>query len=536
VDKNRLIYGDNLEVLREFPSGIVDLVYLDPPFGSEADYNLLFADQEGGKDHAQIEAFEDTWHWSHETDALYDGLLSGEVPAKVGDAIQAMRSLIGTGDLLAYLVMMTPRLVELHRTLTPTGTLYLHCDPTASHYLKIILDAIFGPKHFLNEVVWQRTSAHNRTTRYGPVHDVILVYVKGDTWTWNPQHMPYDQEYIDSFYRHVEEGTGRRYRLSDLTSNKPGNKNLFRGEPPPGNRYWGYGIDTLERFAEEGRIIYSKKGYPQYKRYLDEMPGKLLQDVWTDIGPLSTRSREKLGYQTQKPLALLERIIKASSNPGDVLLDPFAGCGTTIDGAERLGGRRWIGIDVSYLAIDLITKRLRDSHGDEVMDQVEVKGIPHDVPGAQRLMDDNPFDFERWAVSLVDGQPNEKQRGDDGIDGTIRIPLDGKKTGRVIVSVKGGRQLTRGMVQELAGAVDESGAPMGVLITLHPPTRGMKEAAEKGGTYRWPVNGQTFPKLQIITIEELLIDKKRPAMPIAYLPYIKAQRLVDTGAQQDSLL
>jgi DNA modification methylase len=521
---NRLYYGDNLDVLRNrsyFADESVDLIYLDPPFNSNRSYNVLFKSKSGNEAQAQIEAFDDTWTWSQQSEATYTELVNGGAPLKVADALEAMRRLLGDNDVLAYLVMMTARLQELHRVLKPTGSLYLHCDPTASHYLKILLDAVFGPEQFVNEIVWKRTSAHNRLVRYGPVHDVILFYGKSNSWHWTPQHVPYDPAYVDHFYRHVEPDTGRRYMLDNLTSNRPGGRYVWKGQPPPGSRYWGYSKETMERFDAEGRLVASKKGGLRYKRYLDEMPGQLLQDVWTDVSPISSRSGERLGYPTQKPLSLLERIIQASSGEGEVVLDPFCGCGTTIDAAQKLG-RRWIGIDITYLAIDLIDKRLRHTYGDGIAGTYRVHGIPQDEDGARALFAANPFDFERWAVSQVDGQPNQKQVGDKGVDGIVRFPLNQTETGRVIVSVKGGKTVNPSMLRDLIGTVNTQRAQMGILIAMESPTRGVLDAVNRSGSYEHPLTGTTYPKIQVLTVAELL-DGKRPKMPTAILPYVKAK-------------
>jgi DNA modification methylase len=523
---NTLFYGDNLDVLRRNVStASVDLVYLDPPFNSNRNYNVIFARKASSSDTAQIQAFGDTWRWTQVTEEQYVDLVNGGVPNAVADALRAMHTLLGENDALAYLVNMTPRLVELHRVLKATGSLYLHCDPTMSHYLKVLLDSIFGAEHFVNEIIWQRTSAHNRTVRYGPVHDVILMYAKGERWTWNPQHTPYDQGYIDANYGNIDPQTGRRYSTADLTSNNPGSSHEWKGKPPPGHRYWGVSLATMERLEAEGRLYYTRTGIPRLKNYLDDMPGQLLQDVWTDVAPISSNAAERLGYPTQKPVALLERIIRASSNPGDLVLDPFCGCGTTVDAAERLG-RRWIGIDITYIAVGLIQARLKDTYGDGIAKTYTVEGIPRDLPGAQALFNASPFDFERWAVTLADGTPNEKQVGDRGIDGVIRFLNDAKgkaEGGRVLVSVKGGKNINPAMVRDLVGTVESQKAEMGVVITMVPPTPGMVEAANHSGTYTWPVNSQTFPKVQIITVPELL-NFKRPKMPPPLRPYISATR------------
>jgi DNA modification methylase len=557
---NYLYYGDNLEVLRdEIPNEYVDLVYLDPPFNSNRSYNVLFQQKSGGDAQAQIEAFDDTWTWSHEAEQQYLDLVSGGAPAKVADAIEAMRKLVGDNDVLAYLVMMTPRLVELHRALKPTGSLYLHCDPTASHYLKIVLDAVFGPTHFRNEVIWKRTGSHNSAKRWGPVHDVLLFYSKSDHYTWNPQYQPYDPAYLEAKFTRSDE----RGRYQDVSLTGPGTRTgdsgqAWRGiDPTATGRHWQpptmlydlyrmltgeelgqYSLlERLDKADEAGLIHWPKKtgGTPRFKQYAHISPGQLAHDVITDVGALNSQAAERLGYPTQKPVALLERIIKASSNEGDVVLDPFCGCGTTIDAAEKLG-RKWVGIDITYLAVDLITKRLRDTHGDEVMGNVEVRGIPRDVPGARALFERSPFDFERWAVSLVNGQPNMKQVGDKGADGVIRFPLDGtgKNIGKVLVSVKGGKAPGPTAVRDLAGTVEAQRGQMGLLVTLEAPTRGMQDAAQHAGTYPWPWNGTVYPKVQIITVPELLAGDVAN-LPPSLLPYVAAKRQLRPAAEQGGL-
>lgn len=538
---NFLYYGDNLDVLREsIQTESVDLVYLDPPFNSNRSYNVLFQQRSGGDSQAQIEAFDDTWTWSHEAEQQYHELVHGGAPAKVADAIEAMRKLVGDNDVLAYLVMMTPRLVELHRALRPTGSLYLHCDSTASHYLKVMLDAIFGPTRFGSEIIWKRTSAHSDSKQGralpGRIHDVILLYTKSDKWTWNPIYTPYEPSYVESKYPHVEPETGRRYGTWDMTGPGGAAKGNPEYEVLGVTRHWRYSRERMKQFLEDGRVEQRKAGnVPRLKRYLDEAPGVPLQDTWMDISPLNSQAAERLGYPTQKPLALMERIIKASTNEGDVILDPFCGCGTTVDAAEKLG-RKWIGIDVTYLAVDLITKRLRDTHGDEVMENVDVLGIPRDLSGAEALFQRSPFEFERWAVSLVNGQSNLKQVGDKGVDGVVRFPLDGtgKNIGKILVSVKGGKAPGPTAVRDLAGTVDAQRAQMGILITLAEPTRGMTDAAQHAGRYEWPWNQQTYPKVQIITVAELL-GGKTPDAPPSILPYVEAKRQLKPTAEQSGL-
>jgi len=328
--RNELIWGDNKFVmgslLHDF-AGQFNLVYIDPPFDTGADFSVRVevGDRELVKEPSVLEehAYRDTWG------AGYD----------------------------SYLSMLFTRLSLIHDLLADNGALYLHLGPNVSHAAKSICDEIFGVAAFRNEIVWRRTSAHSRLRRYGPVHDVILYYVKGDEPVWNPQYIPYDEEYINNFYYRIEEGTGRRYRLSDLTAARPGGRYPWHGKPPPGNRYWGYSEERMNEFEREGRLVYSKNGIPSYKRYLDEMPGQLIQDVWTDIAPLASQSGERAGYDTQKPEALLSRIVTASSNEGDLVGDFFCGSGTTAVVAEKLN-RRWVACDLGRFAIHTTRKRL----------------------------------------------------------------------------------------------------------------------------------------------------------------------------------
>lgn len=522
--KDALYYGDNLEVLREHVGpGTVDLVYLDPPFNSNRNYNVIFARRaHKAADAAQIQAFEDTWHWTPETDAQYHDAVAGGAPMAVADALHAMHSLLGENDAMAYLVNMAPRLVELHRVLKPTGSIYLHCDPTMSHYLKVLMDSVFGPERFRGEITWKRTTTHSDAKRWSPVADNLLYYTKGPNPTWHPQHGPHDDAYLEDKYRFVDPD-GRRYQLDNMTSPNPRPNMMYEwkghASPPAG---WRYSKETMAKLDAEGRIWYpdSKDKRPRLKRYLDEMPGVLPGNIWTDISPINSRAAERLGYPTQKPLALLERIIAASSNEGDLVLDPFCGCGTTVDAAARLK-RRWIGIDITYLAVDLIIKRLQHTFGDDFTKTFDVLGIPRDDEGAKALFVHSPTEFERWAVSLVNGTPRG-QAGDKGVDGVVRFFTDAKNaTGRVIVSVKGGDTVGPQFVRDLLGTIETQKAELGLLITRVPATRGMVDAADHAGTYTWPVNGEKFSRIQLVTVGDLL-GGKRPKLPPALTPYIQA--------------
>ncbi|MBE0479289.1 site-specific DNA-methyltransferase, partial [Candidatus Aerophobetes bacterium] len=341
---NYLYYGDNLDILRRYVKDeSIDLVYLDPPFNSKATYNVLFKEKNGSGSGAQIKAFEDTWQWDITAEETWTELVEKSQNRKLADLMVAMRKFLGTNDMMAYLVMMAIRLQELHRVLKPTGSIYLHCDPTASHYLKLVMDAVFEGKNYRNEIIWKRTDAKgNVQKKYGWIHDRLLFYTKTDEWLWNQQYAPYDNQYIEMFYNKIDK-EGRRYQATDLTAPMSrasrGQVYSWKGYTPPPSRCFVYNKEKMEQLDKAGRIEYTKKGCPRLIRYLDEMKGNKCPDIWVDIK--IAQSTERMGYPTQKPEALLERIIKASSNEGDVVLDPFCGCGTTIAVAERLK-RKWI--------------------------------------------------------------------------------------------------------------------------------------------------------------------------------------------------
>jgi site-specific DNA-methyltransferase (adenine-specific) len=536
-EKNKLYFGDNLKILRDYvEDASVDLIYLDPPFNSQATYNVLFKEKSGEESAAQIMAFEDTWGWGLEPEAVYKQIVTNG-PRKLADLMQALLAFLGRNDMMAYLVMMAIRLVELHRVLKPTGSIYLHCDPTASHYLKLTLDSIFSPWNFLNEIIWKRTSAHSSAKRYGPVHDVVLFYSKADRFIWNAQYSPHDESYIATHYRSKDE-SGRPYTLSDLTAagKREGSsgKSWRRFSPASKGNHWKFTIENLERLDAEGRIYWpSGGGWPRYRRYLDEVKGVPMQDVWTDLDPINAKASERLGYPTQKPEAILERIIKTSSNEGDVVLDPFCGCGTAIAVAERLK-RRWIGIDITYLAINLVQRRLRDTfHND--LSPYEIIGAPTDVQGAEALKEISPHQFEWWAVDLVNARPakNHKKGADTGIDGYINFFDD--KSGQakqVIVQVKSG-YVGVSHVRDLKGVIEREKAAIGALITLREPTKPMLTEAAATGFYEPKDLPGRYPRLQILTIAELLAGKKLEYPSHRVETFAKAER--KTKAEQEGL-
>jgi DNA modification methylase len=511
---NFLYYGDNLDVLRRYvDTESVDLVYLDPPFNSNANYNVLFAERDGTQAASQIKVFEDTWRWDRSAAQAFEEVVeAGE--ERVSKAMQAFRTFLGESDMLAYLAMMAPRLVELRRALKPTGSLYLHCDPTASHYLKMLLDAVFGPQQFLNEIIWKRTTAHSSAKRFAPVHDVILLYARGRTPTWNSPREEYDEEYLNRYYKY-DDGDGRLYWRADITG--PGVRHgetgqLWRGRDVTAKgRHWAYPIAELERLDSVGQVYWPPGGgMPQEKRYREDLKGRAATDLWLDVNRINPVGNERLGYPTQKPEALLDRIIEASSKEGDVVLDPFCGCGTTIASAQRLN-RRWIGIDITHLAIGLIRHRLRDAHGEAIDQTYQIVGEPTSVPDAESLAKNDPYQFQWWALGLVGARPAEAKKGPDkGIDGRIYFHEGEGPTRQIVLSVKAGK-LHAPHVRDLRGVVEREKAAIGALITLEEPSKAMRTEAASAGFYKSPWG--THQRLQIITVAELLAGKKLDAPP-----------------------
>lgn len=531
---NWLYYGDNLGCLARMPTQSVDLVYLDPPFNSNRSYNVIFGRNGHHRDDAaaQIHAFDDTWHWTTATaHQLYRA--ADEMPPQVAEALMAFSVLLGENDAMAYLVNMTPRLIQLHRVLKPTGSLYLHCDPTMSHYLKILLDSIFDPTLFRNEIIWKRTAVKGDAhTRFGRNHDILLCYAASGRATFSRISTEHSDEYRARF--RFDDGDGRGpYQDAPLDSPslRPNLRYDYKGYPSPRNG-WRVSLAEMVRLDADGRLIFPKNAGARIRRklYLHEQAGVPMGDVWADIPPINSQAAERLGYPTQKPVALLERIIRASSNPGDTVLDPFCGCGTTIDAAQRLG-RRWIGIDIAFIAIDIIEKRL---HGRFPGITYKVDGTPEDMAGARKLFATSAFEFQRWAVSQINNaRPSEKQAGDKGVDGLAFFGTGQKARGRIVISVKGGKRPGPEVVRDLIGTVESQKAQMGILITMAEPSPGVRDAVDHGGTYIWPINGQVFPRVQVITVQELL-DRKHPQMPLLDLVYGQAPKATSPDSYQPS--
>jgi len=531
---NVLYFGDNLDIMRRYlPDESVDLVYADPPFKSNQNYNILFQEKDGSRAASQILAFEDTWTWDQEDEAVFADLVTAG--GKVADALQAFRQLIGPCDMLSYLVMMAPRLMECRRVVKKSGSMYLHCDPAASHYLKLLMDAVFGPANFRTEIVWKRSSAHSDSkqgrAQHGRIHDVILFYTKTDSWAWNQVHTAHDDEYVKSKYPFTEDTTGRRYGLWDMSGPGGAAKGNPSYEVMGVTRYWRYSQERMNQMIAAGLVVQPRPGaVPRQKRYLEQSNGVPLQDVWTDIPPINSQAAERLGYPTQKPVALLERIVRASCPEGGTVLDPFCGCGTTITAAQSLG-RSWIGIDITHLAITLMKERLKDTFGDTAA--FKVVGEPTSVPDAAALAASDPYQFQWWALGLVGARPAEGKKGaDKGIDG--KIVFQGDSAGKfetVILSVKAGH-VTANHVRDLRGVVDREKAALGVLIAMEDFTAPMQTEAVTAGFYESQTWGRRYPKIQLLTVADLLTGKQIEMPPIKQVgaTFKKAPRAVSPSA------
>ncbi len=516
-EKNLLYYGDNLDIMRRYiRDESVDLVYLDPPFNSNATYNVLFREQNGTRAASQIRAFTDTWTWGRESETVFSEIVTAG--GGVSECLRAFRTFLGECNMLAYLVMMAPRLVELRRVMKPTASIYLHCDPTASHYLKMLMDAVFGPDNFLNEIIWRRykrpKGSQHAARRFGTSTDTLLFYGKSD------QHKFFADKVeirLDSY------GIEKRYTLSDERGHYysgPLLRSASMGVRPnlvyeykgftPGPEGWRMTREKLSVLDAKGDIFWTESGIPRRKVRLDGNPVTQVDNLWADIEAIGSQAAERLGYPTQKPEALLERIIKASSSEGDTVLDPFCGCGTTISAAQKLG-RRWIGIDITHLAINLIRNRLNDTFAEKIT--FKVIGEPASVPDAEDLSRTDPYQFQWWALGLVGARPEDEKKGADrGIDG--RKIFQSGKPGvyeSVIISVKAG---TTGPahVRDLKGVLDREKAAIGVLITMRDHTPAMKTEAVTAGFYSTPWG--KYPRIQLLTVAELLAGRKIEMPPV----------------------
>lgn len=550
---NTLYYGDNLTIMSEkMGSKSVDLIYLDPPFNSKQNYNLLYRTMTGKPVPEQVEAFCDTWEMDADKERIARTMPVLMREHGVDDYyvdfwrlwMQALRN--SNRPLLAYLIFMVQRLLYMKTLLRPTGSIYLHCDPTASHYIKVMMDGIFGHTNFRNEIIWKRTGAHGSARRWGPVHDVILHYTMSDTYTWNKVYQPYEPGYIESKYRH----TDGRGPFQDVSLTGPGISKGDSGQPWRGfnptdkGRHWaipnaiGEGISGFSKLSTQGkldaldeaRLIYwpQRKGansFPRVKQY----PGKgnPIQDVITDIGAINSQAEERLGYPTQKPGALLDRIIQASSNPGDVVFDPFCGCGTTIYSAVR-NGRQWKGCDIAILSVKLVRETLAsDKYRLVEGHDFAVDGIPTSVEGAQELFHKDPSTFQKWFAERVGGFPMTRHSGDRGIDGRIYFETsDGLR--EMVLQVKGGKHVRPTDVRDLRGTMErEATAELAGFLSMAPPTKAMLVEAADAGTYEY--NGIHYPRMQFLTVEDVLVHKREFQMPT------RVNAKINTGQQSFAL-
>ena len=565
--QNELYYGDNLDVLRrKIAPESVDLCYIDPPFNSKRNYFQIYNNQ-GSEDRAQAQAFVDTWNWGEEANAGLDYVLDIErLAPRAGDTrwteqtvelIRGLAKVLGKGSLLAYLVHMTLRIVEIHRVLKPTGSFYLHCDPTASHYLKLVLDAVFCGQggDYINEITWKRADTVKGNTGQGmrcfdKNTDTILFYTKSSDATFNAQYAQYSEKYLKDFYKFVEPDTGRRYRLISMTA--PGD--AAKGNPiypvMGVERYWRYTKERMQGYIDAGMVVQTKPGnVPQRKLYLDEGKGVPVQSLWDDVPALHSQAAERLGYPTQKPEALLERIIKASSNEGDTVLDAYCGCGTTVAVAQRLG-RRWIGIDITYQSISLILKRFRDPFREDeagwkaLEATIKLDGVPRDFESAMALAnrkdDKTRKEFEKWAVltfSNNQARINEKKGADGGIDGIAYFLIDKDTNGKAIFQVKS-RPGTRADLATLNSDRLREKAEFGFLICTGPadaPTKAMREEILAAGKYQHPLLNRQDDRLQVVLLPELF-QGKRLDLPMARTDTVKSAAAKGDADKQGSLL
>lgn len=551
---NQLFYGDNLTVLRKYiKDESVDLCYIDPPFNSKRNYDQIYNNL-GKEDRAQAQAFIDTWTWDDHANQGLDEIFSndqGHFTQQSIDLIAGLTKVLGKGGLLAYLVSMTLRIAEIYRVLKLTGSFYLHCDQTASHYLKLLIDSIFCSQggDFKNEIIWKRKSGRGETnhksSRFGVSTDTILFYTKSNQSCFNSQ-FSFEVEgysnYVDKSFKYVDEN-GRRYQADNLASPSP-RPNLmyeYKGYKPPATG-WAISKEKMEQWDQEGRLHFPKNttGRIRRKRFLDELQGKPIQNLWDDIQPISSQDKERLGYPTQKPEALLERIIQASSNQGDIILDAYCGCGTTVAVSQRLD-RQWIGIDITYQSISLILKRLEDAFGQGILEQIQLNGIPKDMKSAEALAnkkdDRTRKEFEKWAVLTYSNNRaviNPKKGADKGIDGIAYFRGEQDEPEKIILQVKSGN-IKSGDIRDLQGTLTLEKAAMGILITLKEPTKEMIKTAKSAGIYQNQYMSQSYDIISMVTIREIIEEKKRLSIPLGYEVLKSAEKQKEVKATQLTL-
>jgi DNA modification methylase len=537
---NQLWYGDNLTIMQGMKKHSVDLIYLDPPFNSKQNYNLLYRTMTGKPVPEQVEAFCDTWEMDAQKEAIARSMPVLMREHGVEDYyvdfwrlwMQALRT--SQPHLLAYLVFMVQRLLQMKSILRPTGSIFLHCDSTASHYIKVMMDGIFGHENFRNEIIWKRQSAHSDAKKqFAAVSDTILFYGASKVSKFEPIYVDHDEAYVEKFYRHDDKDGRGAYRLSDMASPNPRPNMMYeyKGFSWPA-KGWRYQRETMERLDLEGRIYFPKHKDGNLdtskrlalKRYLSEQKGSIVTNVWVDIPPV--QFAESLGYPTQKPLPLLERIISASTGPGDVVFDPFCGCGTTIYAAVRLG-RQWIGCDIAILAVKLVKETLTEKYRLVEGHDFSIDGVPTSVDGAQTLFEKDPSTFQNWFVERVGGFPMSKKTADRGIDGRIYFETrDGLR--EMMLQVKGGKHVRPTDVRDLRGVLErEANAEMAGFLSITPPTKAMRSEAAEAGTYTY--GGVEYPRIQFLTTEDVLVGKREFHMPT------RVNTKISTGQQSLAL-
>jgi DNA modification methylase len=565
----RLFYGDNLDVMRnKIQSESIDLCYIDPPFNSKRNYNQIY-NNVGKEDQAQSQAFIDTWSWDERANTGFEEIITNagaRFSVQTIELIKGLRAVLGSGGLLAYLISITLRIVEIQRVLKRTGAFYLHCDPTASHYLKLVLDSVFcsagAGGDFKNEIVWRRTGAHGARRRFGPIHDIIFFYTKdAKSYFHKSLKRPYMRGHVESRYTKDERGYqftsgGNILTGSGIRYGESGKS--WRGfDPTAKNRHWAIPSDLaqqiedeefsrlgvlakLDRLLEEGLIeVIPGQAWPQPVRYLNvATAGNSIQDIWAyqpytedtvfgsnkgidaDVAWLGPTDPERLGYETQKPEGLLERIVESSCPEGGMVLDAYCGCGTSVFVAEKLG-RSWVGIDITYQSISIVLERLEDKFGKSAVDPIVLDGIPRDMESANALAhkkDDRVRkEFEKWAVLTYTNNRaivNTKKGADEGIDGTVYFLTSKTESAKMIFQVKSGG-VNRKDIAALRGDMEREKAPIATLITLEEPTASMKNEARGAGLYTHELTGNAYNRIQIVTVRAIIEDGKRLEMPLS---------------------
>lgn len=532
---NKLWYGDNLTIMQGMGKHSVDLIYLDPPFNSKQNYNLLYKTMTGKPVPEQVEAFCDTWEMDAQKEAIARSMPVLMREHGVDDYyvdfwrlwMQALRT--SQPHLLAYLIFMVQRMLHMKSILRPTGSIYLHCDQSASHYIKVMMDGIFGHENFRNEIIWKRQSAHSDAkSKFSVVADTILFYSYGKKAIFFPQYTEHDPAYVEKNYRFDDSDGRGMFRLADMSAPKgggmaainrttglPNGWHVYKGYEPPATG-WRYSPKTMARLDAEGRIYFPvhKDGTPDtskrlsLKRYLEEQKGNIVTNIWADIPPV--QNGESLGYPTQKPIALLERIILSSSRVGDIVFDPFCGCGTTIYAAHKTG-RSWIGCDIAILSIKLVREYLQEKYRLVEGHDYTVDGIPTSVAGAQELFNKDPSTFQNWFVERVGGFPMQRKSADRGIDGRIYFETQ-HGLREMMIQVKGGKHVRPTDVRDLRGVLErEQNAELAGFLSLTPPTKAMLTEAAEAGTYEY--RGVQYPRIQFLTADDVLVDKREFRMP-----------------------